>query len=294
MRSGIAGIDHVIVGVRDLEGARAVWTGLGFTTTPRGRHLGQGTANYCVMFGRDYLELLGFVMPDAYGHRLQSFLERREGPMSAAFAPSESAEETRRSLIAATLHPSEPRALGRALELPEGTVVPRFTLLDLPPEETPGLDCFLCGHLSPELMRRPEWLTHANGAIGVRGMHVLVGDTAPLLPAYDRLFGIQQVTTTDAVVCVQIGPHRLLFSTIDDFLTMHPGLDLPADFPLPGIAALEISVPRRETTAGYLHQHGVPFTQTPDGTIVVAADQATGTIIFFTDAPASPLPRRRP
>ena len=64
MRSGLAGIDHVVLGVRDLERARMGWTRLGFTLTPRGRHLGQGTANYCIMFARDYVELLGFVERD--------------------------------------------------------------------------------------------------------------------------------------------------------------------------------------------------------------------------------------
>ena len=76
MRNGIAGIDHVIIGVRDLERARMGWTRLGFTLTPRGRHLGQQTANYCIMFARDYLELLGFVARDDYAHRLEAFLAR--------------------------------------------------------------------------------------------------------------------------------------------------------------------------------------------------------------------------
>ena len=51
MDSGLAGIDHVVIAVRDLDRARIGWTRLGFTLTPRGRHLGQGTANYCIMFG---------------------------------------------------------------------------------------------------------------------------------------------------------------------------------------------------------------------------------------------------
>src|SRR5205807_510406 len=93
MRNGIAGLDHVIIAVRDLERARMGWTRLGFNLTPRGRHLGQGTANYCIMFGRDYLELLGFVTRDDYAHRLEAFLARREGAMSVAFAPAGSAEE---------------------------------------------------------------------------------------------------------------------------------------------------------------------------------------------------------
>src|SRR5256885_7642925 len=36
--------------------------------------------------------------------------------------------------------------------------VPRFSLMSLAADETPGLDCFICTHLTPELMRRPEWL----------------------------------------------------------------------------------------------------------------------------------------
>src|SRR5437660_9767806 len=93
MHSGIAGIDHVIVAVRDLDRAQIGWTRLGFTLSPRGRHLGQGTANYCIMFGRDYLELLGFVEPDEHAERLQHFLGRREGAMAVAFAPDDTVEE---------------------------------------------------------------------------------------------------------------------------------------------------------------------------------------------------------
>jgi catechol 2,3-dioxygenase-like lactoylglutathione lyase family enzyme len=284
MRNGISGIDHVIIGVRDLERARMGWTRLGFALTPRGRHLGQGTANYCIMFGRDYLELLGFVTRDDYAHRLEAFLARREGAMSVAFAPRGSTEQAAAALAALGLHPSEPRALGRQLELPEGTVVPRFSLLDLPPEETPALDCFLCGHLTPELVRRPEWLVHPNGVTGLRGVHILAEETASLLPAYDRLFGMHEVTTTDAVASVRAGPYRLLFSTPDDFATMHPGIELDPDFPLPDIAALELAVARRDATADYLTQWQVDYDEMPDGSLAIPAKEANGTILFLTEA----------
>ena len=66
MDHGIAGLDHVIVGVRDLERARLGWTRLGFTLSSRGRHIGQGTANYCIMFRSDYVELLGVVDPSDF------------------------------------------------------------------------------------------------------------------------------------------------------------------------------------------------------------------------------------
>ena len=283
MRNGLAGIDHVVVGVRDLERARMGWTRLGFTLTPHGRHLGQGTANYCIMFARDYLELLGFVEPDGDAQRLAAFLAEREGPMSLALAPQGPAEAAAAALAALGLHPGEPRALGRQLELPEGTMVPRFALVALPPEETPALDCFVCRHLTPDLVRRPEWLDHPNGATGLRSVFVVAAETAPLLPAYDRLFGLHEVTTTDAVASVRTGPHRIVLSTPDDFATMHPGVEIDADFPLPGIAALELAVARREHSADYLTQWQVPFDELPDGRLAIPAKEANGTILFLSE-----------
>jgi len=282
MDNGIAGIDHVIVGVRDLERARLGWSRLGFTFSPRGRHIGQGTANYCIMFASDYVELLGIVDPNDFVQRLDTFLAQREGLMAAAFAPAGAPEEVRAALLGRGIHPSEPRPLGRQLELAEGTVVPRFSLMSLPADETPGLDSFISTHLTPELMRRPEWQRHANGALGLRGIHVLVEGTAALLEPYDRLFGIQQVTTTDAVASVHVGPHRIVFSTPDDFSTMYPALVVASDFPLPGIISVEFGVAQREDTADYLTRGQIPFEELPDGTLVVPAREANGAILFFS------------
>src|SRR5215831_14766162 len=285
MNDEISGIDHVVVGVRDLEQARLAWARLGFTLSPRGRHIGQGTANYCIMFVSDYVELLGVVDQNDFVQHLDSFLLQREGVMAAAFAPAAGLEELCAALLGRQLHPSEPRSLGRRLELPEeGSVMPRFSLMSLPAEETPGLDSFICAHLTPELMRRPEWLNHPNGAVGLKSIHVLVENTAMLLEAYDRLFGIPQVTTTDAVVGVHVGQHRILFSTPDDFLTMHPTLRLDPDFPLPGIVSLELGVVRVEQTADYLTQWQIAWDEMPDGSLVVPASEANGVILFFSEA----------
>ncbi len=283
MGNGIAGIDHVIVGTRDLERARTAWSRLGFTLSPRGRHIGQGTANYCIMFPSNYLELLGIVDTADSVERLAAFLARREGPMAVAFAPQGTPDDARAALLRRQLHPSEPRPLARRIELPDGTATPRFTLISLPPQDTPGLDSFLCSHLTPELMRRPEWLVHANGANRLNAVYVLVDSTAPLLPAYDRLLGIVQVTTTDAVAAVHVGWQRIVFGTPDDFLTMHPGLELDRAFPLPGIAALELGVERLEQTAIHLTRAQIDFVQMPDGDLAVPAREATGAILLFSE-----------
>src|ERR1700694_1027568 len=106
MTNALAGIDHVIVGVRDLEHAREGWSRLGFTLSPRGRHIGQGTGNYCIMFGSDYIELLGIVDPGDFVQSLDAFLARREGLMAIAFSPAATPDETRAVLLRQHLHPS--------------------------------------------------------------------------------------------------------------------------------------------------------------------------------------------
>ena len=75
----IAGIDHALVGVSDLEAARDAYARLGFTVTPRGRHIGWGTGNHTVMFENDYVELIGILDPTQYIHNLDEFLKTGDG-----------------------------------------------------------------------------------------------------------------------------------------------------------------------------------------------------------------------
>jgi catechol 2,3-dioxygenase-like lactoylglutathione lyase family enzyme len=308
MESGVGGIDHVVLAVRDLERARSQWRQLGFTLSPRGRHLGQPTANYCVMFAGDYLELMG-TAPDAapeqpgrslpapppaeeaaegarradLAQRLHAFLERREGAMRLAFAPSGTPEAAREALLRLGLHPSPIRALAREILLPGGNLLPQFRLVDLPAEETPGLESFLCFHLTPELVWRREWLSHPNGALRLRGIHVLVGETTSLLPAYDRLFGLSRVSTTDALVSIDAGRHRITFASPDDFLTIHPGIGVDGDFPLPGIVAVEFEIASRQATADLLDRAGIAFAELPHRSLGVSGREANGAILLFSE-----------
>src|SRR5471032_1073289 len=161
------------------------------------------------MFPRDYVELFGIVGSERVSPEYTEFLAAREGPMKLAWATDDSAAAAL-AMSALGLHPDAPRDLGRQLELPERTVVPRFKIVALPEDETPALPSFLCEQLTPELMRRPEWLVHPNGATGLRGVTIVVGDTAPLQDAYERLFGPASIHTTDDILTLRVGRHRIV------------------------------------------------------------------------------------
>jgi hypothetical protein len=280
MASPLSGIDHVIIAVADLERARLAWERLGFTLTPRGRHLQKGTGNYCIMFERDYLELVGVVDPRQDTGGLAEFLVDGEGPRGLAFA-TRAGDGTAAALARLGLHPTEPRDLTRQLELPEGTVLPRFKLVALPPEETPDLMSFVCQHLTPELVRRPDWLRHANAVVGIAGVAVVVDATPPLAAAYEKLFPAG-VILTDEVLTVHAGPHRLVFATRDDFAALYPEIEPAVRRPLPAMAALRLISHDLAATSDHLARWHVPYEESGDGTILVPPTEANGTLLIFS------------
>ncbi len=279
-RTGITGIDHVLLAVQNLDAAQMGWRRLGFATSPRGKHLGRGTGNCCLMFEHDYIELFGIIGPEPASPEYVAFLAEREGPMKLAWATQDGAEAAA-ALAKLGLHPAPPRDLSRQLELPEGTAVPRFSIVALPPEDTPGLTSFLCAHLTPELMRRRAWLAHPNGATGLAGITVVVEDTAPLVAPYEQLFGAGSVATTDDVVTLRVGEHRIIFATPDDFAAMYPEVDVEPEALRSGIAALTVTVGDPEATADYLANWHVAFETAGRRAVLVPPDEANGTVLEF-------------
>ncbi len=279
-RSLITGIDHILLAVRNLDAARMGWTRLGFTLSPRGRHLGRGTGNYCIMFPRDYVELFGIIGPERVNPEYTQFLAAGEGPMKLAWATADSASAAS-AMSGLGLHPDAPRDLGRQLELPEGTVVPRFKIVALPADETPALSSFLCEQLTPDLMRRPEWLAHANGATGLAGVTIVVDDTAPLHDTYERLFGPAALHTTDDILTVRVGRHRILFAEVEDFAAMYPEFDLETPAVPPFIAVLTVSVADPEATTDHLTNWQIAHETAADRRVLVPAGEANGAMLEF-------------
>lgn len=259
MAHGLLGLDHALVAVRDLAAARAAWERLGFRATPLGRHLGRGTGNHCLVFPRDYIELIGIVDPAGPPSRLTGLLaERGEGVIGAALAAA-SAEAAHASFAAAGLSPEPVAELRRPSE--HGEL--RFRLVELPPAASPDLRLFVCQHETPELLRRPEHLEHPNGAVGLRSLVVVVDDPQARQAGLERLFGAGATASTDDVVAAFVGRHRLLFVTEQDLAFLHPQLDL-APGPAPRGAALSVEVRDLERAARLLERNGVDFAETAD------------------------------
>lgn len=283
MTHPVTGIDHTIIGVADLEAARSGWQRLGFTLTPRGRHIGWGTANYCIMFPDDYVELLGIVDSSQFVNGLDRFLERGEGFLGLAFAGNDM-DAVRRELAAREVGAAAPQDLSRVLELPGGDVEPAFKLVFPNEGATPDLSAFIVQHLTPELIRQPDWLRHPNGATGLWSITVVTEKPLAHREAYDRLFGPGAVIVTDATLVVRVGGHRVAFVAPDDVEMMHPEGRLPDDAHLPFGLAMTFRTADCAATSGYLAQAGVAHRQLADGTVAVPATEANGVLLEFRAA----------
>lgn len=274
MTSRITGLDHVIIAVSDLERAAATFRALGFTLAPRGHHAEWGTANHCIMFGGDYLELLHAAGEGAPADRVRAFLaERGEGLMSLAWGTEDAAADCAR------LGTEPPAALSRNVE---GDLA-RFQIGFLPPETTPGIASFLCGHLTPEKLRREAWTRHANGALGIVSVTAIMDDPPAQQAAWDRLIGPAASTLTDDTLTVHTRNGMVFLVRPDELGQLHPEAEDEVFPPAPALVALTLRVASLDAAAAVLKAQDIAFDRDRGGKLVVYPEQACGVLIELVD-----------
>ncbi len=270
MTSHITGLDHVIIAVRDLERAAGVFRALGFTLATRGEHAEWGTANYCVMFEGDYLEILAAVGDGGPADRVRAFIrDKGEGLMGLVWGTGDAEADSAR------LGLEPPGDLSRSIE---GEMA-RFKAGILPPETTPGVASFLCQHLTPEKLRRPGWTEHANGATGILSVTALMAEPLELMPAWDRLIGPAAATATDETVTVHTRHGMVFLCRPDNLGQMHPEAEDEAFPSPPTLAALTLRIKDAEAAARTLKAAGIPCERDRLGKVVVYPEDACGVLI---------------
>ena len=160
----------------------ALFERLGFTVTPRGHHT-LGSINHVIVFGTDYLELLGY--PPGNPPPTRPELATYPVGLMATVLATPDADAARADLLSRGLQPRPVQALSRPVDLGRGLVQDAtFRVTRLEPDAVPGTWFYYCQHLTPELIWRPEWQTHANGANALFGIDITVPDLATALPRY--------------------------------------------------------------------------------------------------------------
>jgi hypothetical protein len=275
----ILGADHVVVTVRDLDAAAVQWNKLGFTISPRGTHSPQmGSGNYTIMFGEDYLELLGVLHETEQNKPTREFLAKREGIERTAFT-TDNAAAGAAELKARGLEPLGPVHFGRPVDLPNGgTGEAKFNVFRWPLAESPGgMRIFACQHLTRNTVWIPELQKHANGASRIVAIEILAADPKAAAEHMSRLID-EPASSTNGVWRVHSGGKRadFLFYDAAAFAKRYPAAARAGAVP-EGAAALVIGTSDLAGATKALGSIGV----THDGIVSAPASAANGVVVSF-------------
>jgi hypothetical protein len=277
MRNNICGVDHAVFAVRDLDAAHETFEHMGFALTPRGHHT-LGSQNHCIVFGEDYLELLW--LPPELKTRpfIADFLKGGEGLAALALKTAD-IDAAHAELHAAGLEPTAPMDFSRPVHISDGHRDARFRTLDVGGRHVPCGRLFLCQHQTPELVWRPEWQSHANGATAIAAVAVIAPDIAATATAYGRILDIRAKKIAEGLL-VETGAAPIAVVTSQSLAKRLPGVWISAR-PAPLMAALFIRVADRSRAEQRLRDGGFHPARMPDGSVAIGAAEAHGVAMVF-------------
>jgi hypothetical protein len=171
--------------VRDhIDEAMRCFAALGFQLTPRGHHT-LGSVNHLAMFATDYLELLGFGEGDA----TRTELARFPAGFNGLVFKTTDADLVHREAEAAGLPVLSVQSFSRPVTLGGARRDARFRTTRLDPDRIAIGRVYFCEHLTPDLVWRPEWQTHPNGACAISRVVVATADPQQTAVLFRDLFG---------------------------------------------------------------------------------------------------------
>jgi hypothetical protein len=270
-------LDHVVIDVRDrIDEARRCFASLGFQLTPQGRHT-LGSVNHLAIFATDYLELLGF----GEGGATRLEIARFPVGLNGLVFKTADADTVHREAQMAGLPVLPVQSFSRPVVLGGETRDARFRTTRLDADKIAMGRVYFCEHLTPELVWRPEWQSHPNGAHAIA--RVVVATTDPLHTAglFHDLFGSDAVGASDGQQVMIAGTARIELTpphlVAAEFGEAAAEPAERAEY----VAALGIRARSLPETAQRLHT--VPGLRVGPHQVVVPAAAAFNTTIVFSE-----------
>lgn len=284
-------IDHVGLVGRVIGPMVAAYRKLGFNVSdpvplmqpnPEGdpRPLGQVSAH--IIFPDTYMELTAVLNP-GQGNHLDNFLARHEGLHILAFR-SMDAERTWSELDAYGVVMPPMRAASRDVNMGGKRGTADFKWFQIP--DSIVAEAFACvvQHLTPELVFIDSMTNHANGALGLRGVGVVVDDFAAAFARYERLPGAERKAFAMGRA-IMFKNQRMTVIQPKAFRALFPSAAAPD---APCIAYHAITVADIGATRAHLTQAGVPFQPWGADGVWIGPELAGGSTLVFVDQKVEP------
>ncbi|KQQ90292.1 VOC family protein [Aureimonas sp. Leaf324] len=269
-------IDHLVVGVRDLDAAAAFYARLGFHVGARNRHP-WGTQNRLIQFGTSFLELITVGDDPAaipahaprrfsFGAFVRDALERRDGISMLVLDSPDAAADAER-FRAAGIGDFEPFFFRRHGRRPDGEAIEvAFTLAFAADAAAPEAGFFVCQQHRPENFWNAAFQRHPNGARDIAAVTLEAPDPTAHLGFLQAFAGVSEILDNGSGVPLNGSRIELVTG--------------PAPARFTGFA---VRVPDLAPVAARLRSEGIAFDM-EGSQLLVAAAAAFGTAIRFETA----------
>lgn len=291
------GIDHPLVVVRDLMTVADRYGALGFAPRPLGRHP-WGTTMRLVQFDGCSIELMG--VEDAglldqhaidgfsFGRTIRDQLREREG-ISLVALNSGDAEADAGIVTARGIRCQGTIDFGRDVRLEDGrTDRTKTTLKIFVDPELPRLGNFAVHQHRPDLIFRPDWLLHPNGASGIHQVTIMAERVHwPLVrQRLAGLYGEDDLFESAEGFGVRTGNGR--FVVLDKAAVERTYAPLPPELAVeqrPCCVAIHVTVPDTRNVLSFLASAGVEFRKAESELRICEAEPYGNVFLAFDASP---------
>jgi catechol 2,3-dioxygenase-like lactoylglutathione lyase family enzyme len=280
----ITRLDHVVIGVHELDAAVAAFHRLGFDVRLGGKHAGRGTSNAVIRFGLDYLELLSVDDPGAIGPHnpwLQvqvDYLREREGALLGFGVATDDIESDWRRLDDFGIEAPAPFAMHR--DRPDGRALHwRLMIPRMQPWRQPWPFVIQWDTPDAERLAIEPPGQHPNGAVAVAGLRVVDVDGERIGRLYSEGLGLEMARADDAC---QVSLGRGLVTLETPAHDARVAADLAAHGP--GLHELRIAVASLDRAQRLLRAEGVRVERQHVRRLTIDPNDSCGARIAFVQA----------
>lgn len=280
------GLDHLVIGLADLDAAAAFYEKLGFRVGARNRHP-WGTENRIVQFPGAFLELItvgdATLIPPhgprhfSFGAFVRDALAQGEG-LSMLVLESRDSTGDAESFRSAGIGDFEPFFFERQARRPDGSEVRvAFSLAFADNPAAPDCGFFVCQQHEPQNFWNPAFQQHDNGTSALSAVFLVTPEPAAQAAFLSAFSSAESFATPEAGLRLPLPRGRLEVLTPAAAAAMLGAESLPDRA---GFAGFAVTVPELEPIRSRLTECGVAYDG--DGArIVVPAQAAFGCAIVF-------------
>lgn len=276
-------LDHIVINVMDrLDEAAGQYARLGFQLTERGHHT-LGSSNNLAIFGTDYLELIGY-LPDREQKRPELWTYP-PGLTGLVFKPSDP-DFVYQTMRARGVPVQAPMSFSRPVAAPGGELDASFTVIRVSDDAVQNGRVFFCHHETPELVWRPVWQVHRNGATGIAEFTIASHDPARAVALYERMFGPGHAVPVSGGFAFRAAAATILILEPGAVAERYNGAAPVSTDGSDRMVGVTFSVASLDTPRAVFDAEGIPYMPVASGGIVVPHAHAANVALAFRETGA--------